>query len=198
MVADAVGVRGTEEHQVEIAEREQEPGQGEVCEGAPGTPGEEEFGEFEDGYEEGGGGAGAPSFGDDFEVAGEEFEAVEGEAAVVLRILVEGVAEGGDEVGVAAGSEDAGDFGGDGVGIADVFEDGITFDAGEQVGGEGELFGVGGDVHTGDGEEIEVDVTVDTLAGAADVEVPAAEGEILRLVGIEDEGGGREHSGTMP
>ena len=50
---------------------------------------------------------------------------------------------------------------------------------------------VGGDIDILHGEQVEIDVAVDLAAGASDVEIPAAEWKILRLVRIHHEWRGR-------
>jgi hypothetical protein len=123
------------------------------------------------------------------QIAGEWAEAVGGIAAVVLGVGVEGVAEGNDQVGVAAGGEDAFDFADDFFGEFGVFEDGVALDALELVVMEGKGFGVGGDVDTGEGEEIEIDVAWGMGAGGANIEIPAAErGAYLGFGGIVPDG----------
>jgi hypothetical protein len=64
-----------------------------------------------------------PAFGDDFQVTGELAEAGGGIAAEIVGVGMEGVAEGDDDMGVAAGGEDAFDFAHEGFGVFGVFED---------------------------------------------------------------------------
>ena len=165
MVAEDVGVGRPAKRDVEVAQGEQGPAQHSVDYSAEGTPGAPEFGILDDEYEEGGGWAGAPPFGDDFKAAGEEAKAWGCEAAIVVGIGVEGVAEGDDEMGVASGGEDAFDLGDDAVRIWRVFEDGVAFDAGEAGVGEGKEFGVAGDIDAGHDGEVNVDVAEGVGAG---------------------------------
>ena len=102
------------------------------------------------------------------------FHAVWREAAIIARVLVEGVAERGDYVEIAAGSQHTGQFLHDAFGMLDVFENGVAFDALKLVGGEGQIFGICRKIYAGDGEEIEVDVALRGGAASPDVKVPAA------------------------
>lgn len=190
MIAEDVGGGFFEEEDVQITEGEEEPAEGDVGDAAEGFVGHPEFGVFKEGHEEGRRWAGAPALGDDFEVAFELEEAIGGIAAEVGGVGVIGVAEGDDDVGEAAGGEDAFDFAHDFFGEFGVFEDGVAFDALELVIGEREGFGVGGDVDVGEGEEIEIDVAGGVGAGGADVEIPAAErGVYLGFGGVVPDGG---------
>ncbi len=193
MIAQDVGGGFFEENGVEVAEGEEEPAEGDVGEAAEGFVGHPEFGVFEEGDQERGGGAGAPALGDDFEIAFELEEAIGGVAAEVRGVGVIGVAEGDDDVGEAAGGENAFDFTHDFFGEFGVFENGVAFDALELVVGEGECFGIGGDVDVGEGKEIEIDIAGGVGAGGADVEIPAAEGgSYLGFGGVVPDGGRRE------
>ena len=175
VVSESVGVGHAHQIEVQVAEGPEGPAEDAVGEGAPPTPGQQHFGEFDGEDEHGGRRAGAPAGFDDFESSCHGFQALGGEAAVVAGIGVEGVAEGGDGVGPSAGCEDAFDFAHDAFGVVDVFEDGIAFDTGELGVAEGEKMGVGLDVDSWGRVDVEVDVAVDVAVGAADVEVPAAE-----------------------
>jgi hypothetical protein len=68
-----------------------------------------------------------------------------------------------------------------------VLKDRVALDALEEVAGERQVRGVGGDVDSRDGEEIEIHVPGDGLAAASDVQIPSAEREVLRFRWIEDE-----------
>jgi hypothetical protein len=191
VVAEALGALGLEQPEVEVAQWKQQPAEGEMGGGAPPAPGQQELNKLECKNEPGGGGAGAPARGDDFEITGEQPQTGGRKAAVVLGIAVVGMAEGHDQMGIAAGREHALDFLNDARGIDDVFEHGIAFDARKDVIGKRQRMRIGLHVDAGRREEIEIDVAGDAAARTADIEVPAAEGEVERLPGIGPEGSGR-------
>jgi len=120
--------------------------------------GQQELHEFEGENEPGGGGAGAPAGVYNLKAAGEQPQTGGREAAVVLGITVVGMAEGHDQVGIAAGREHAFDFADDAVGIDDVFKHGVAFDAHEQGRGKGQRLGVGLHVNAGRREDVQIDV----------------------------------------
>src|ERR1035437_1996958 len=198
VIADAAGASGAEQREIEVAQRKEQPAEGEMDAAAPPAPGQQALDVFDADHQQGGGGAGAPAFGDNFEVPGEQLQPVEREAAIVLGIFVERVAEGRHQMQVAAGGEDAAEFASDAAGVAHMFEDGIAFDALADAAGKRQLLRIGGDIDAWHGEEIEIDVAGDGAAGAADVEIPAAEREIGGLARVHDERRGGLQGATQP
>src|SRR5450759_3521490 len=133
VIADAAGAGGAEEREIEVARRKEQPAEGEMDAAAPPAPGQQSLDVFDADHQQGSGGAGAPAFGDNFEVPGEQLQPVEGKAAIVLGVFVERVAEGRHQMQVAAGGEDAAELAGNAAGVADMFQDGIAFHALEAV-----------------------------------------------------------------
>jgi hypothetical protein len=99
---------------------------------------------------------------------------------------------------VAAGSEDAAEFGGDTAGVVHMFQDGIALHALEHGAGERQVLGVGNDIDARHGEEVQIEVAGDRAAGAADVEVPAARGKPEGSRGFMTNGAGGSRAQTEP
>ena len=186
---------GPEQPQIQVSQREQDPSADAVRHDAPGAEREQQFHVFNEEHQESGGGSGAPAFGDYLErrlrTRRKILQPVQREAPVIARILVKGMAERRDQVNVAAGRGDADDFAEHRAGIGDVFQHRIAFHAREDAGGKRQVFGIGGHVHAGDGQQVEIDVAVNGAAGSADVEIPAPERKIRGLGGIQEDGQGR-------
>jgi hypothetical protein len=89
-------------------------------------------------------------------------------------LFVEGMAKRGDEVEVAAGLENALHFGHDSLGILNVLENGVAFHALERAVEKRETLRVGGNVYSGDSDDVQIDVAFDGATGSADVQIPAA------------------------
>src|ERR1051326_4699518 len=90
------------------------------------------------------------------------------------------------QVDVASRSGNADDLADDLIGVADMLQNGIALDALKSVVRERQLPGIRGHIDAGDRQKIEVDVAGHGAAGAAYIEIPAAQGEIARLVGVQD------------
>ena len=198
VIADAAGARRPEQREIEVAQRKEQPAEREMHAAAPPAPGQQALDVFDADHQQRRRGAGAPAFGDHFEIAGELFQAVEGEAAIVLGIFVERVAEGRHQMQVAAGGEHAAEFAGDADGVAHMFQNRVAFHALEDGVAERQLLRIGGDIDTGHGEEVEIDVAGDGAAGAADVEIPAAQREIDGLARVHDERRGGLQRAAQP
>jgi hypothetical protein len=95
--------------------------------------------------------------------------------------------EGSNNTRVSSWRKYAGDFGHDGAGVANMLQDSVALDASEQVRSERERVRVGDYVDSGDGKKVYVDVSGRGAATAANVEIPAAEREILGLAWIVNE-----------
>ena len=102
---DAAGAGGTQQREIEVAQRKQQPAKREMHAAAPPAPGQQALDVFDADYEQRGGGTGAPALGDNFEIPGQQLQPIECEPAIVLGIFVERVAEGRHQMQVAAGSE---------------------------------------------------------------------------------------------
>jgi hypothetical protein len=136
-------------------------------------------------------GTGAPAFGYNVHARAEFPEAVEREAPEVFGVFVKGMTEGRYEVQVAVRHQHATDLLHHAGRIAHMFQHGMALDESKLGITKRQLFRVGGDIHSGNGEEVEVHETIDFAASAAYIEIPPAEWKIFRLGGIHDERRGR-------
>jgi hypothetical protein len=82
--------------------------------------------------------------------------------------------------------------------MAHMLQHRFAFHARKNAIGEGKFFGVGGHVDAWHGKEIEVEIPGDASPGAADIEIPLAEREILRLSRIHHEQIGRREPTAEP
>ncbi len=156
---------------------------------APPSPGEQQLYVFDKDDEQCGRGPGTPTFRLDVQkTGGHQFKAIQREAAVIPRVLVERMAEGRDEMRIAAGSEDACDLLDHLLRELHVLQNGITLDTREETVRKRQAMSVGGDIDSRHGEKIDVDVAWNPVAGPADIQIPASQGIGGRLSRIKDEG----------
>jgi hypothetical protein len=171
--------------QVQIAEGKQNPPEETVSESAPPAAWQQELRVFDRENQESCGRSGAPPLRDYLEtISGEFLQTVERETAIVVRIFVEGMAEWRHEVDVAPRHNYARYFGHDAIRMADVFQHSVALDGGKGCLREGKKFSVGDDIDFGSPEQVEIDISFDASARAANVKIPPAQRKIVRLAGI--------------
>ena len=181
MVADAAGLGGTEQQQVQIPKREKRPPQDSVRDSPPRPPGKPQLDVLDDKDQKGRRGAGAPTFGNHFHPAGHQLQPIRREPAIVPGILMKRVTEGSHQMSVAAGGENALDLPHDALGVADMFENRVALDALKQAVRKRQALRIGGHIHAGHGEQVQVHVAFHHASGAADIEIPAPQRKVFRL-----------------
>src|SRR5579871_1101031 len=92
---------------------------------------------------------------------------------------MERMAERCNQMYISARPQHTADFAHHQFGSAHMLQNGIAFHALKNSGREGKVSGICSDIHAGYREEIEVDVAIHATSGAADVEIPASQGEVL-------------------
>jgi hypothetical protein len=103
---------------------------------------------------------------------------------------MEGMAEGSNHMREASARQSALDFRDKKVGLRGMLENGIAFDASEDIVAKRKLLGVGNDVHTGKREKIQIYVSIHSRTCSTNVEIPAAQRRInIELGGIMEERG---------
>lgn len=80
-----------------------------------------------------------------------------------------------------------------------VLEHGIAFDALEHFFRKRERFRIGHNIDAGEREQIDIDVSIDDIAGAADIKIPASERSIdFQLAWVADQRIGRAQQADEP
>lgn len=178
MITDSMRLGHSEKRQVEITKREKQPSADKVRRAPPDAPGKKQLHVFDHEHQQCRGGACPPPLGDNLKRSRQFLQTIQREPPVILRVFMKRVTERRYQMNVTAGGKHPPDLAHYAYRITNVFEHRIAFHALKDVRREGQVLGIRRNVNPGHSKQIEVHAAVDCPAGAADIEIPAAQGKI--------------------